>query len=177
MVYLKCECVGLCSGDGAETLRERIATDGERDALCKKIPRLSRTEPLRLRRLPVEEVEIRVLLIRLRRVSDSFLFEFAKDERTSVIVLLIPETLTSQIAVRELLERRVSVPEINKRGFHNLNKFCQTDRPRLARIINSYAVVGRTFFVILFWFFFLMPFLSKDAAKIVLIIDICVSNF
>lgn len=67
MMYFEGEGVRFGLGDGTEKLCLRIAADGEGDTLREKMPYFCGREPMRLRRLPVDEVEIRVLGMDRRR--------------------------------------------------------------------------------------------------------------
>ena len=72
--------VRVLSGDGSESVGFGVETDGKRDMLCEETAHLSRREPFRLWRLPVDEEEIGVLPIGCRMVRFLFLRQFFHDE-------------------------------------------------------------------------------------------------
>ena len=91
MMYLQMVVFRIGFGDRSEAVGKRVKTDGEGHMLRQQIAYLFRREPLRLRRLPVEEKEIGVLLVGgERRVSDTFLVEFLEDTFARVIVHGVP---------------------------------------------------------------------------------------
>ena len=134
MVDFEGEGVRFGSGDGAEPVGERIAADGEGDTLREKMPYFCGREPMRLRRLPVDEVEIGVLGMERRRAFRLLVLQIAKDERLCSFVLRSPQPFASAIAVVELFFGGIEVPELNKRITHRFDHFVRptigfADRP------------------------------------------------
>ena len=90
MMYFEGEDVRFGLGDGTEKLCLRITADSEGDLLRQKMPCFCRTEPVRLRRLPVDEVEIGVLGMDRRRAFRLLVLQFAKNEGTITFALRCP---------------------------------------------------------------------------------------
>ena len=134
MMYFEGEGVRFGSGDGAEKLCLRITADSEGDLVRQKMPYFCGREPMRLRRLPVDEVEIRVLGMDRRRAFRLLVLQIAKDEILCSFVLRSPQPFASAIAVVELFFGGIEVPELNKRITHRFDHFVRptigfADRP------------------------------------------------
>ena len=165
MVDFEGEGIRFGSGDGAEPVGERIAADGEGDTLREKMPYFCGREPMRLRRLPVDEVEIRVLGVSRRRAFGLLVLQIAKDERLRSFVLRNPQPLASAIAVVELFLGGIETPEFNKRMTHSSIHFVRptigfADRPTTRSL--DYRLCRWTDFLLIFFLVtFSLLFLSN----------------
>lgn len=121
MMHFQTGCFRLRLGEHSETVCLGIAAYGQLNMLRHEIARFSRRQPVRLRRLPVNEEEIRIFLVNCRNgLRGTFLFQFLEDGCTGFVVHGFPQAFACQIAVVKLFLRRVQAPEIDKGMSHFL---------------------------------------------------------
>jgi len=120
MMDFECAIVRFGFGDCAETLCERITADGERHVLREEMPYFGRCEPVGLRRLPVRQIEIGILFSDgWRRAGRLLVLQVTHDGQTLFLGHSEPQAFACTIAVGKLSKGSITMPEINKRCFHN----------------------------------------------------------
>ena len=117
MMHFQCEQIRLFPGDCTEALCFGIAANSKPDVLRQQMSRFRRCQPLRLWRLPVEEVEIGVLLVNRRRTVGTLFLQPKHDEPAFLSVESVPHLLARPVAVLKLLQGRVLLPKINEYMF------------------------------------------------------------
>ena len=117
MMHFQCEQIRLFSGDCTEALCFGIAANSKRNVFRKQMSCFCRCQPLRLWRLPVEEVEIRILLVNRRWTVGTLFLQSQHDEPAFLFIESVPHLLARPVAVLELRHRCVLVPKINEYMF------------------------------------------------------------
>lgn len=170
-MHFQCEQIRLIPGDCTEALCFGIAANSKRDVFRQQMSCFLRCQPLRLWRLPVEEVEIGVLLVNRRRTVSTLFLQSKHDEPAFLFIEGVPHLLARPVAVLELLQGRVLVPKINEYMFlchkYQISNYKYQILSRPSLLCRSLPTMSGTglFFLIFLWLLSFIGFLLSEIRR------------